>query len=103
MTKPTPPVLPHLVIFAMSFSVIVGIGISLLLHHPRPTTPHQEYSAHDLVYDVCQRTRMSPTESEALCAEVQDQFHYQYHCMERNNLASNHCWVDSFHSEGETR
>lgn len=48
----------------------------------------------DLVYRVCNESRMSLTIDERGCADLQDQTNTEFLCQQNNNDPANHCWVE---------
>jgi hypothetical protein len=49
----------------------------------------------DLVYQVCNESRMSETISERGCGDLQDQLHLEFLCKQANTRPDNHCWVEN--------
>ena len=48
----------------------------------------------DLVYAVCNESRMSPSIKEHGCAALQDQLHLEFLCQQNNTDPDTHCWVE---------
>lgn len=48
-----------------------------------------------IVYNICQKTRMSLTIPEKECADASYKYKYEYICKEGNTSADNQCWVES--------
>lgn len=47
-----------------------------------------------VVYDMCQASRISDTVSESTCGELQERYNAEYLCDQNNKNASTHCWVE---------
>jgi hypothetical protein len=48
----------------------------------------------DVVYEVCNASRIHDIVSEQTCGELQDYYHLEFLCDKNNKLADNHCWVE---------
>jgi hypothetical protein len=48
----------------------------------------------DLVYEVCNESRISIAIKEDGCADLQDQLHMEFLCEQNNISPTNHCWVE---------
>lgn len=48
----------------------------------------------ELVYEICQGSRISDQYTEKQCGEAQDSTRYRYSCEQRNKSADNKCIVE---------
>lgn len=55
---------------------------------------HQEQTRTDMVYAVCNQSRISPDISEAECGRLQDKWHREFLCQANNMDPKNICWVE---------
>ena len=55
---------------------------------------YEEYAKQE-VYRVCNQSRISPSVTEAECAELQDKYNMRFICEERNAQPDNICWVET--------
>ncbi len=55
----------------------------------------QRYDGKQLVYAICNESRISSTIDERGCADLQDQLNMEFLCMDNNTSPSNYCWVEA--------
>lgn len=50
--------------------------------------------AKQLVFNVCNESRISPTIDERGCADLQEQLNMEFLCDGNNTNVNTHCWVE---------
>lgn len=66
----------------------VFIGISIGLVYKVGTREK------DVVYQICQESRITNNVSDQTCGELQDFYRMEYLCKFNNNSTNNTCWVE---------
>lgn len=51
-------------------------------------------SPKQVIYEMCQSSRITDMVSEQTCGELQDRYNAEYLCDSNNKNASTHCWVE---------
>lgn len=70
----------------IAMNLFMGLAMLSMSHRIEPR---------DLVYQVCNESRISATISERGCADLQDQLHMEFLCEQANDRPDNHCWVEN--------
>lgn len=78
----------------MKFLIGFSLGVSIFCLGAVVYLTNVGVNKKDLVYTMCQESRMYDTVSEETCGALQDKFNMEFLCSERNKSITNTCWVE---------
>jgi hypothetical protein len=73
--------------FFITLTIVIGVCVCVNIQA-------QKGSPKEVVYQMCQSSRMTDSVAEQTCADLQDHYNIEFLCEQNNKSSSNHCWVE---------